>query len=224
MNERKYCVYEHVFPNGKKYIGISCQIDKRWKNGEGYKGQPKIRNAIKRYGWDNIQHNIIFDDLSQEQANRMEKYLIGELNTIENGYNVAIGGNNYRGYYLNTYITEMIREAKKLMKSYKINWSDRSKSIIELAYSDRFKKRESEFWNEAERAITIKYGRFSIGDEVEIARFWYHMTQYYLLYIDIQKGKDVSKWREIPFEDFIYDEISKESKQRKIKPKQLSLF
>ena len=48
---KNYCVYEHIFPNGKKYIGISCDAEKRWRNGKGYETQPKIARAINKYGW-----------------------------------------------------------------------------------------------------------------------------------------------------------------------------
>ena len=36
-----YSVYVHVFPNGKRYFGITCQedINRRFQNGYGYRGQ-----------------------------------------------------------------------------------------------------------------------------------------------------------------------------------------
>ena len=45
-------VYVHRFKNGKKYVGLSTEenINKRWKNGLGYRNQPLIYRAILKYG------------------------------------------------------------------------------------------------------------------------------------------------------------------------------
>lgn len=44
MNEeRDYCIYEHIFPNGMVYIGLTKQKPQsRWRYGEGYKKQKKF--------------------------------------------------------------------------------------------------------------------------------------------------------------------------------------
>lgn len=92
-----YCVYKHVFPNGKVYIGItSMNPCKRWANGFGYKKQPMIFNAINKYGWDNIKHEILFTNLSKRDAEKKEIELIAyyKSNQYECGYNVANGGNS----------------------------------------------------------------------------------------------------------------------------------
>lgn len=73
---KTYSVYEHVFPNGKRYIGITCEPKKRWNGGHGYDTQPKMKRAIQCYGWDNIEHNIICEGMPKEQAERLEMYLI----------------------------------------------------------------------------------------------------------------------------------------------------
>lgn len=45
-----YSVYMHTTPNNKKYIGITKQKPvKRWQNGGGYKNQPLMWKAIKKY-------------------------------------------------------------------------------------------------------------------------------------------------------------------------------
>ena len=57
-----WTVYMHITPNNKKYIGITSQIpNKRWRNGKGYK-KCLFLNAIKKYGWGNIKHEILFDN------------------------------------------------------------------------------------------------------------------------------------------------------------------
>lgn len=95
MND--YVVYKHTAPNGKVYIGITHQdLSKRWKKGLGYKGNPYFFRAIKKYGWDNIKHEVLFDSLPKEQAEKIEISLIKEYDSAnrDNGYNIALGGNS----------------------------------------------------------------------------------------------------------------------------------
>ena len=94
-----YSVYKHTFPNGKVYIGITRRKpERRWgKDGSGYKEtQPIMVNAIKKYGWDNIKHEILYEGLTQEEAEAIEIQLISQYqsNNIDFGYNVENGGNS----------------------------------------------------------------------------------------------------------------------------------
>lgn len=89
-----YTVYMHTFPNGKRYVGITClTASNRWRKGQGYEKQP-VYNAINKYGWDNILHEILFTGLSKEDAEIKERQLISiyHTNIHENGYNVELGG------------------------------------------------------------------------------------------------------------------------------------
>ena len=49
-------------------------------------------NAILKYGWDNFQHNILYNNLTANEASQKEQELIKYYNTIENGYNCEFGG------------------------------------------------------------------------------------------------------------------------------------
>ena len=93
-NEKgNWIVYQHISPNGKSYIGITQQDPfKRWKNGSGYYKQKKFYNAIKKYGWENFQHNILKENICEEAASYWEKYYIKEFNSYYNGYNATEGG------------------------------------------------------------------------------------------------------------------------------------
>ena len=91
-----YTVYCHTFPNGKKYIGITGQpVSRRWRGGEGYEGQP-VYNAILKYRWENIKHEILFENLSKEEAEKKEIELIEKYKTKShtNGYNIESGGSS----------------------------------------------------------------------------------------------------------------------------------
>lgn len=38
--EKKWCVYIHTVPSGKKYVGLTSKNpEDRWRNGRGYQGQ-----------------------------------------------------------------------------------------------------------------------------------------------------------------------------------------
>ena len=70
-----YKVYKHTNKtNNKVYIGITQQkLEKRWQNGYGYKEQIYFYNAIKKYGWDNFNHELLFDNLTEEQAKAIQE-------------------------------------------------------------------------------------------------------------------------------------------------------
>lgn len=92
-----YKVYIHHFPNNKVYIGITkLNISDRWREGKGYKTQILMYRAIQKYGWDNIKHEVVFDNLTQEEAEQKEKELIQKYksNDSEYGYNIESGGNS----------------------------------------------------------------------------------------------------------------------------------
>jgi len=82
--DKKHVVYKHTNKiNGKVYIGItSIEVKKRWSNGSGYTHNDCFTKAINKYGWDNFLHEILFDNLSVEQACVIEKKLILEYKSI----------------------------------------------------------------------------------------------------------------------------------------------
>lgn len=104
---KNFCVYMHTFPNNKKYIGItSTTPERRWQNGTGYdsKHQPVIYNAIQKYGWENVSHDILFENLTIEEAQNIEKELIAKYKTNcrkygdDYGYNMTDGGEGTLGH------------------------------------------------------------------------------------------------------------------------------
>ena len=99
--ESNYCVYLHTvnktvsgYNYKKYYVGITNNIKKRWAyNGANYKGQIFYR-AIEKYGWDNIKHTILYDNLTKEEALQKEKEMIIKYHSKlgDRGYNVTDGG------------------------------------------------------------------------------------------------------------------------------------
>ena len=93
-----YTVYKHITPNGKIYIGITKRNPlKRWQNGRGYSTNKHFSRAIKKYGWNNMIHEILFSGLSEDEAKIKEIKLIAyyKSNNPKYGYNITSGG-DYR--------------------------------------------------------------------------------------------------------------------------------
>lgn len=95
MKGKEYKVYYHKNKiNNKYYIGITKQnVNKRWgKNGKNYYTQ-YFGYAIQKYGWDNFEHGILFDNLTETEAKNKEIELIKKYNSLHpNGYNLTVGG------------------------------------------------------------------------------------------------------------------------------------
>lgn len=91
-----YIVYKHTSPSNKVYIGITgFDPSYRWlKNGKGYKRQTVFFNAIIKYGWINFKHDILFKNLSEEDALDKEEMLIRQYKSYDRrfGYNVSLRG------------------------------------------------------------------------------------------------------------------------------------
>lgn len=96
MAETLYTVYRHTTPSGKSYIGITKNsISKRI--GGGYHHNKYLTAAIKKYGWNNIETEIIAEGVSLDEANLLEAYYIASFETQDHkkGYNIADGGLNW---------------------------------------------------------------------------------------------------------------------------------
>ena len=95
IEDKCFVVYKHTSPNGKIYVGITKQeLEKRWANGNGYKNCSYFYNAIQKYGWENFDHEILYENLSEKEACDIEKKLIDDLDLLnpEKGYNLKTGG------------------------------------------------------------------------------------------------------------------------------------
>lgn len=125
--EKQYCIYMHRFPNKKVYIGQTCKNPptQRWySDGSGYLvkdengkyEQPLIAHAINKYGWGDIEHIILFENLTKQNADRIEKICIVlfRANNRDYGYNIQSGGSDGRvGVPLSEETKKKISEARK---------------------------------------------------------------------------------------------------------------
>lgn len=93
-NNLNYSVYVHTNKiNGKKYVGQSSNIIERWKNGgKNYFSSTKFHRAIQKYGWENFTHEILYENLNKEAANKIERDLIKKYDSINNAQQTAAFG------------------------------------------------------------------------------------------------------------------------------------
>lgn len=150
-----YSVYMHINKiNNKKYIGITkTSLLKRWgHNGSGYNGnhQPLFENAIKKYGWDNFEHLILYQNVSKEQACKKEIELISLYKTQDRryGYNIQPGGQlGNTGVTFSDEAKEKMRNAKlgkKLSEEHKMKISKSCKGHKPAVHTKETKQRLSE--------------------------------------------------------------------------------
>ena len=93
--EKNFKLYMHTSPSGKMYFGITSQTaEERWRKGKGYSYNEHFTRAINKYGWENIQHIILTENLTKEEACHYEEVLIDYFDTMNpnKGYNIKSGG------------------------------------------------------------------------------------------------------------------------------------
>ena len=74
--ENNYSVYQHVTPDNMYYFGQTQNVERRWRNnGVEYK-RTALQPYIEKFGWDNIQHIVLFRDQTRENALWIEDFLI----------------------------------------------------------------------------------------------------------------------------------------------------
>lgn len=129
-------VYCLTFPNGKRYVGIGCSnkgVDHRWNSYKVLrcKDQPKLYNALKKYGPENIKFEVILETDDPENAKRSEMYLIDVWNLQDDkyGYNITAGGDGCYGIKRKTGV-DSPRYGKTHTEETKIKMSELKKGKI----------------------------------------------------------------------------------------------
>ena len=105
-----WTLYRHIVPaelsgydHDKYYIGITGRpVKQRWgKNGQNYTHGTYFYNAITKYGWDNIAHEILQTNLTEKEAKALEVEYIEKYNSNNRlyGYNSTKGGDGVVGLH-----------------------------------------------------------------------------------------------------------------------------
>lgn len=172
-----YTVYMHITPNHKMYIGITSRKPKyRWNNGKGYRPNKHFYNAILKYGWDNIEHIIFYENLTKEDACRKEQELINKYDTTnrKKGYNNSVGGESgtlgvkyskedIKKSRANRVYTSSWAKGKKFTEEHKRKISESNKGKImsiearkKISVANKGKSRKGHKWNDYTRKVKCK--------------------------------------------------------------------
>ena len=74
--DNNYSVYQHVTPDNMYYFGQTQNVERRWSNNGAEYKKTSLYPYIEKYGWDNIQHIVLFKDQTRENALWIENFLI----------------------------------------------------------------------------------------------------------------------------------------------------
>ena len=164
----------HIVPNKRRYIGITHQKpERRWRGGMHYSYNKRFFSVIVQYGWDNIKHEILYENLTKEEAEQKEKELIKKYKTNqeEYGYNMTSGGKGAPNCTKTIETREKLSKAnigkkhteetkKKLSKASKGRHlggkSPRARKILQYDLGGNFIK-EWDSFKDIERALNVNY-------------------------------------------------------------------
>lgn len=122
--KRKWIIYMYTFPSGKRYIGKTSQTLQERQEGPswtGYDNSTILMKAVRKYGIENIQQEILFEnDMTDEYAARLEQIciLLFKANCLRfsdpaYGYNMTDGGEGTLGYRHSDESKNKMSDAKK---------------------------------------------------------------------------------------------------------------
>ena len=132
--------------NGKIYIGQTIKTLQKRINGHisnGNRYNYKFANAIKKYGADGFEWEIIEECKTIKQLNEREEYWIKELNSMDSriGYNVKYGGNNH---ILTEETKRKIGDAKRGCNNHMFSKKTPLETKIKIANANRGRKHTDE--------------------------------------------------------------------------------
>lgn len=144
-----YCFTNKI--NGKKYVGQSKQLNKRYHghindamNPDKAKNDPSVFHAaLRKYGIDNFDYEIL-EECKVSELNEKEKYWIDKLHSyiLENGYNLTYGGDSFtRSYYFSSeellhYWNDLKLTVTQIYRMYGATGKKIREQLVELGISE----------------------------------------------------------------------------------------
>lgn len=93
MENTTYCIYAHIFPDGTRYIGMTKNAKNRWYL-SAYKGVEPFYSRACEIGFDNLEHVILIEGLTKEEAMKREHDIIEQYLALGQCCNNMLGHNH----------------------------------------------------------------------------------------------------------------------------------
>lgn len=116
MSVTNWTVYTHTTPDGKMFVGITDEdVPDFWNNGFRYKNH-SFFNAIVFWGWNNIKHNVVLQELSYQKAKYKMEEMIHQNKTYDKmfGYNIPKGHRHMVRCITTKEVYQTIKDASKV--------------------------------------------------------------------------------------------------------------
>ena len=201
---KKLSYYVYVYTNkinDKKYIGITCQKpEARWGvDGSRYLYRDTRYNsifaaAIRKYSWENFEHEILFEGLSEAEAKQKERELIAKYRTYIGfedcqGYNMTLGGDGAALYETEEERQAAIKLSKKKCRD-KLMESEEYREKMRKYHTEKAREKAKDpEWVAAKSAYSLEY--YHEHKERYLPRLRQQSQEYYNTHIkNNQEAKD----------------------------------
>jgi group I intron endonuclease len=154
--------------NNKSYIGRTYDFEKRMTQHlqESYNINVPTYNtyfhrAIRKYGWHNFLHEIIYQTQCEQHSKEAEEHFIRDYNTHYRfgcGYNMTYGGEGTKGIYRPPEVIENMRNAQ-LGKTKSPQTLEKLKQSM-LKYGDKLAKEWEIITPQGEKFIIKNLNKF----------------------------------------------------------------
>lgn len=174
--ENNYSVYQHVTPDGMYYFGATSNIKRRWRNnGSLYKGTA-LQPYIEKFGWDNIQHIVLFENQTRENALWTENFL------IETAREDGVCINKQRSGLISKeegYKQEYYQQNKQQIREYQQEYCQKTKDKkqdYDKQYYEKNKDKKKQYYEENKEQIRERKKQYQEKNKDRIREY---NRQYY---------------------------------------------
>ena len=133
-----YCIKNKV--NGKRYVGKSIDIERRWNNHITQLRNNNHPNEYLQRSWNKYGEDVfdfcVLEVCESETLNSREIYWIDYYESFTNGYNLTLGGDG--GNTIAGYTEEQLKKLKQKHQSISINKGENN-PMSKLSESDVYK-------------------------------------------------------------------------------------
>ena len=143
------------------YFGATSQnVERRWRNGVGYK-TTSLQPYIEKYGWENIQHIVLFRDQTKEDALWIEDFLIETAREDGVCINKQRSGNiskeeGYQQRQCKWYYEQNRNEIREQQREYRRKNKDKIKQYHEQYYEqnrNEIREQQREYYEQHKRRL-----------------------------------------------------------------------